>query len=569
MTDWTRLGQPDFDRTVEALILRKIEREEPGLLATSLDGRGGDGGVDIDVTVKSTGKLVRIYQLKFFPEGFSGLWRGRQTQIKRSFKSAAKLKPETWIFVAPRNFTTGERKFLRELTKGTGIRLGRIGRVELDSMRADDPSLISSLERRADREALKLVGRESAALETSDDLISEVRKLQNRSDTISAYWGLEFSNIGGTNVHTVRAKRPDAAEREPLSVQFEANFENEPELRRAFTDSMKFGVFETVTLPPSVLREVEFTGPSWFARKLDAPTLVLTPAENAGLSFPVTLQISPPEQAPYKLRGTATKVASGEGGVRILTEFPGGLACDWRIPSVTDPELTTPFTLDFEPTGHSAVEVERCIKARRLMAAGTEVTVEKAEGVLARAVINDGPPLELPAEFEELVSDLAYVERNTDAKFSFPETLGTILERKWLRVVRNILDGKVQLVPGIDGINLTLSGEIDEGVEKLLTEPQALAHQVPEDTFEIYGETVVLPNVMHFHPSIFVRDGATHLDLLRQGKGAGLKIHVEPTDRAIGFRIYLARGAASAGDTQVERWGITGIPEHRELGGGE
>ena len=35
---------------------------------TAIDGRGGDGGIDIDVTVKKTGQLVKILQVKYFPE---------------------------------------------------------------------------------------------------------------------------------------------------------------------------------------------------------------------------------------------------------------------------------------------------------------------------------------------------------------------------------------------------------------------------------------------------------------------------------------------------------------------
>jgi hypothetical protein len=75
--------------------------------------------VDIDVRVRSAGQQVRIYQLKHFPEGFSGEWgKGRKPQITRSFNEAMKHNPPVWALVIPRNFTINERKWVAILARG-------------------------------------------------------------------------------------------------------------------------------------------------------------------------------------------------------------------------------------------------------------------------------------------------------------------------------------------------------------------------------------------------------------------------------------------------------------------
>ena len=65
--DWDGLGQQRFDRVVEALVSRRF-----GDSVRAVNGRGGDDGIDIEIA--GEGRL-QIQQLKYFPEGFSGVLR--------------------------------------------------------------------------------------------------------------------------------------------------------------------------------------------------------------------------------------------------------------------------------------------------------------------------------------------------------------------------------------------------------------------------------------------------------------------------------------------------------------
>src|SRR5699024_7941153 len=226
---------------VELLIVRSYQRNHPDLTAQAIDGRGGDGGVDIDVHQKETGKLVKIYQLKFFPEGFSGGHSRRKQQIRQSFERIRDLYPPAWALVLPRNFTATERKWVLELVRGTGIRLELVGRTELDSLGASDPDAVSASERTAYKSALELVGRESAALVTSRDLGTEISRLSKNAATLSPNWGVNFSVHGEAITHSFYAKHPDAVEREPLSIKASLNFTDNPDLQRKFDNALRYG----------------------------------------------------------------------------------------------------------------------------------------------------------------------------------------------------------------------------------------------------------------------------------------------------------------------------------------
>ena len=64
LVDWNRIGQPRFDRLIEAL----IRYQHPdGSDVQAINGLGGDGGKDVVVT-EPDGRTI-TYQLKYFPEG--------------------------------------------------------------------------------------------------------------------------------------------------------------------------------------------------------------------------------------------------------------------------------------------------------------------------------------------------------------------------------------------------------------------------------------------------------------------------------------------------------------------
>lgn len=55
-----------------------------------VNGRGSDGGIDVQVTGDAD---LRIFQLKYHPDGFPGSLKDRRTAIKKSFRRAMAHHP--------------------------------------------------------------------------------------------------------------------------------------------------------------------------------------------------------------------------------------------------------------------------------------------------------------------------------------------------------------------------------------------------------------------------------------------------------------------------------------------
>lgn len=124
LVDWQWIGRDRFERLIEALI---AWQHPLGTRVYPVDGRGGDGGIDVLAIEPSDDKIVVyqdppggrvvVYQLKYFPEGFDGKEAGRRNQIKRSLEQAIKHVPQMdkWVLVAPCTASRSGWAFLKGL----------------------------------------------------------------------------------------------------------------------------------------------------------------------------------------------------------------------------------------------------------------------------------------------------------------------------------------------------------------------------------------------------------------------------------------------------------------------
>jgi hypothetical protein len=87
--EWDRIGQPGFDRIVEALVHRMYDASA---LVEVVNGRGGDDGIDIKVTHQSR---VRIFQLKYYLDGFptAAAFSGLEASHPSSLVKASRTAP--------------------------------------------------------------------------------------------------------------------------------------------------------------------------------------------------------------------------------------------------------------------------------------------------------------------------------------------------------------------------------------------------------------------------------------------------------------------------------------------
>ncbi|MCX8455137.1 hypothetical protein [Paenarthrobacter ureafaciens] len=559
--NWKTISENDFNETVEALIVR--DRTGNGLVAQAIDGRGGDGGIDIDVKVARTGQLTEILQLKWFPDGFSGARVKRRDQIRDSFKAAMAHRPAVWTLVVPANLTIPERKAVYALKKDHKVHIRLIGAAELNNLLALYPKLHDWALRDTARDLLSLVGREKATLSQPGDLSAEVENLADRSDAISPYWGFNFSSRDGVTTSELYAKREDAMEREPLSFSLETQFGPEDEeLRQEFENSLDYGVTKQLILPSRVISSFTKEGPEWFAGEEGPGELQILPADEG--SRDIRIDVTSFDVEGKRLGSVSARkgrfVAGNVGGT-LEFSTPGGLSLAWRLPKDAG---AGSVRVDFAPEGHGALDVRKALGFASTLheAANFLIAIDGQVSELNLAE-SSSEPVGVPA-VSELIEDLAIIEVKTGVTFAFPKFLPPALDRIWARIIRRILEGGYIALPNTDGFNVTLSGATDETIEKALVDGGAMLISHEDWAIELLDETVFLGNIAIYFGHVSAENGAEHVEALKAGNGTGRRVSFRSASAIPGV-IYIPGHPDAKESVVAEPWGLTGIREHANV----
>lgn len=557
--DWRTIQEVDFNSIAESLIVR--DRNGGGLVAQAIDGRGGDGGIDIDVRDETTGELVEILQLKWFREGFSSNFRKRRDQIRSSFESAMKLAPPVWTLVVPANITIQERQVVSAMRGGRPVTIRFIGATELNLLLADYPEVHDWATRDAAMGALALVGRESAALSRPGDLATETARLARRADSSSAYWGRGITFQSGRYIETLYPKRPDASEREPLSVVLSTAFgPDDSELQAKFEDTLAYGPIEPLTLPSSVVQAFSKVGPEWFAEEHGPGEFHIRPGESSLVEDDLKLvSKNRAGRALATLRGRVVTTVTGATGGALECQFPGGLRQVWRFPDdLMQPALVT---MRCEPQGYSAHEVKRAFSF--LNSLGSAETVEMtANGHTSSLSCPEFTSSSAPSSaVHELIDDLAYLESQLNIEFGFPTSLPGGHERVWIRVVRRMLEGRSVALPNRKKLEVTLDGGLDAGTKALLSERGShMIYTELDWRVTILGEQIVLEDMRIYHPRLIADGAQEHFHAVKDGRGAGRQVTLRPANGQP-FVIFSPSRMQPNDAIVAEPWGIEGIPE--------
>lgn len=559
-------NREDFERVVESVIQRKWSVRTDGE-SYAVDGRGGDGGLDIYVTRDD--KIVHVYQLKFFPEGMSAGFIKRRRQVKNSFDSMVKIESlETWTLVTPGNPTNAELRSTLALSHGRPVRIKVWGRADLDQEIAKFPDLLAAATRRPVVDMLRDAANETAALANREDLTERVRKLSELVDGRSSFWGIDFSVEGNQITQTLVAKRPDAHEREPIKVQFAPKFgqEHEP-LFKEFSRMIEYGGSTSVVLPPEVVGKFSTLGPEWIAN------------EGEG-----TLEIHPvplPEPVGAELRVVSSRgavLASLTGKIRLMSRGTKGttieakfltLKITFRAPNDIGAREGSrgEADLSYSLTGMPATSALSVLKFIALIEAGElwELYAEdhKLFGVKGpnHRVGGEDP---IPQAVFELVDDLAVLEREYGVTFPFPTSI-TGADRRDIRIMRMLTEGKATSSPSLSSLTATLGSEADADEVKTLIDPQAVAVSIGDTVMEVLGRPLPVGTLRAYHPALKAADLEAHIAAINNGTAEGRVMLLEPSD-GTPIRIWIDERWTDPNKPIIpEPWGLEGFPEHPGL----
>lgn len=555
--DWRRIGQGRFDVAVERLLTAEWDAV-PGASASSPDGRGGDAGIDFQVTT-ALGELT-IYQFKYYPDGGLGA-SNRKRHIRDSFDQAARHRPQRWVLVVPCKLTPGERSFVEGLGGETGPRIEVLDHVGLDVLLAAHDGVRRYLERDPVLDAVAEYQVATAVLKDGDDLAERVRLLAARGADMDPYWAPDFRIENGVTTITPRPKSLDAPEKSPIVATFALDPETASEEdRAAFRRSIGFGVGEPVHVPVVASK---VTGPAFF--NIDGPRM---------LALAATKRPRPEDRFSIELRsangvlgehdGIVTHVGAGsEGGTLELT-FYGGLTIRYLVPRRAAEPGGAEVHLSVDGLMVSdAVEV---LRLRRSICSDAGEVVIRRDGEVAAAFTIDR--FEDPDDgglevIEQFVEDLAALERHLGVRKRMPASY-TTYDRVQARLARLVIEGACVLVPEWLRVALRIGEDgslpVDRGRFIATQNPMQVLQQ--EFELSICGWRVEVGPARLISPRVGFAEPGRLLRLLESGDIDGELAVLAPAPHEP-WRLTRLREE----DTVVPvSWNAVGVDEHPALG---
>ena len=532
---WATCGRDAFERAVELLLQRK-HQAGPGT-AQAVDGRGGDEGIDVDVT-EPDGTISTIYQLKYFPEGFSGgFGKTRREQIKDSFLKAMKHRPASWVLVVPRNPTTKERAWVRKLKGKDLVRVEILARDRLDLMLSQAPDIFRALTSGPLTEALRMAGNEHLALNTAADLETVARGLSERVNSRSAFWAADMIlGADGSVTQRLVPKRPDAQEKEPLAVI--PHFSSSPageEARAKMEELQRFGG-AGLQISPDALVSVKLDGPQWFTQDVtDVAGIGFGPV---GLSRYVDVELRAVAASGATLQSLdgRSRLSRGNDGKKLWVELACGL--DFEFVMQDDVEKgSAKVTSKLE--GLPVTDLTYAVKFMERFAPGAELNLELwAEGRrlflfnLPDAAFNGLSP---DGYTRQLIDDLAVLSSHFLIPLRLPHEL-TWAEREEIRKARLVVDGKVVAERDFQSLEVVLSGKAGAPIEGWLQSEATMVVVETEVHYLVQGHRLPI-RAKIFHPRTQYSEPHAVLAALRSGTAEGLPARIRGVD-GTPFRVF-------------------------------
>ncbi len=573
--DWHLIGQPRFDRIVEALLVRIYRFNST---VDPIDGRGGDGGRDI---VTTQGNRVRIFQLKYFPEGFSGGFRTRKGQIHSSFKDAMAWKPYEWILVTPSNLTPQERTYVlsQQTAEYTPPKMRVWGRAELDERLAAHPDLERSFLREDHglSEMAAIYNQERAIMaDPGTDLPARIKGLGELVDSLNPYWTKDFAYQDGQITSVLRAKRTDSAKVAPIVLSMDLDLNAAPPATlSALRDNLNYGLDTKVRIPGAAVRRFAIDGPQFLREETSAVDVELSVIGSTIVpGTPVEARFVDDEgDCVESFNGQIEIGNEGAAGYGLRSRFGGHSTLTFRLPKVWTEAVE--MTLAFDVKGSSVFDTLEAVRMSRLFygsSAHLEFFIDdmrlcKFEG---RTGVSAKHPL--PEGFwhlEQLVTDLDVLERHSRQSFRVPESM-TNLELAKVRAAALLLEGKYVVHPQSSQLTMNIDGRADQRLRDLLNAPaSAIFVDMPRMAIDVAGRRITLGTVRLYHPEVEVVGAANLLRHLDEDTAKGAELKLRPRYGQHFYALMPGRFPPTDGQPELTRWNIDGFKEpglaHGEL----
>ena len=193
---WDEVEPQRYEDMVSVMLSRLY------LDAQRIDGKGGDGGRDVQIIHEGNGSIAHAFELK----SFTGRMKpGRRQQVARSLRQAADLSPARWTLVVPIDPTPDEEDWFRRLGESYCFPTVWRGKTWLDGkMSAFSDIQRYFLEGAKDEVYRLLLGlhQEQARVTDFHDAVGRLRIFHERLNEIDPHYRYEIST--GTTAAVTR-----------------------------------------------------------------------------------------------------------------------------------------------------------------------------------------------------------------------------------------------------------------------------------------------------------------------------------------------------------------------------
>lgn len=554
--EWDRIRKPKFDRIVEALFTRLYDGADDFRV---YDGRGGDGGKDIYVR---QGSRVRIFQLKYFPEGFSSANGKRRNQIKKSFAAAMEEQPYEWTLVVPCNLTESEMKYVNDLKGASAVRVGWIDQARLDERLSGHPDIVAYFTRDDSIEKAKIYNREIDLLTGGlSDVEARIRALHSVINDTDLNWALDFSYRNGEVIQVIRAKNSRAGEISPVGLSLGTSFgPDQRELAELFRRQVEYGVTERVTLPAEVVTSFEVTGPELLAWQTEGVEVTLHPGQVQRLPFVFEFQ-DENSTTLSSHTGETRRAAQATVGRSLVVDFYNVASLTMLFPY--DPTTAGEMSLTLSFQGADPFTVLRVLQLIDALENSATAVMRVDGQPLGNVALNSQRSLiqdSARADFERLrlfADDLNVVQRHCESYFPMPEVVDAE-DRLFIRCARLLIDGKCIVVPRMNVLTAELNGVDSPDLRTVLETGDGVFLMENEQLgFEIFGHSLMLGPSRSFNPKTKITNAGEAIAALDAGEADGFKLRIVP-DGSQSFWTFLPERWSGAPDESPRPvgWGL-------------
>lgn len=556
---WPTIGRETFEDIADILLGREF-----GLRGHSVNGRGGDAGIDYDVDDADI-----IFQYKFFWDGIPTSGSRRQ-QITRSFKQAMKHNPSEWILVVPAKFTPAERLFVTGLGKGKSVKIGIRDLDWLTSQLIQHTDIRDHFLHGSDIEYLHELGEKfkyNPVVRNAGDVTESIRALQQSMAIVDPNWTLDVSTTDQEIVHTIRPKDPLAPERSPIKISFSVEAPAGSSESRDLDRANAFGHTQPIILGGEVIKDFKVTGSPLVNYEGAVGRIELHPAQQPTDWQPTELILRDTDARQVGIYLAESRIVSeGAKGFTLEATINNLVKLLFRWSKI---DQTGEFDLSTTPFENSSITAAFDAADYIVQAANATTLEVRVKGQqIGLLGIGDGqitgPADDMVTTFEDirlLADDLRVIEREAAVRFRVPGIVETE-ERINIRNLRLLLEGHCVAHPTNTSLTAKLSGDRDDSFDQMLTtDLHWMVGTIEPAGVTVLGQTIMIEKLSHAAAVSLTQDEIAAVNsVFAEGRAAGhpIKWRTKPGDR---IRMFIPTRMAPDARLIITPWNIRGVTQ--------